>query len=48
MNAVLAAWIDHISNAASVVLPMLFCIPARGGAGIYACGQAAQEIGFSR
>jgi len=48
MNAVLAAWIDHISNAASVVLPMLFCIPAPGGAGIYACGQAVEEIGFSR
>jgi hypothetical protein len=30
------------------ILPMLFCIPARGGAGIYACGQAAEEIGFSR
>jgi hypothetical protein len=23
------------------------CIPARGGAGIYACGKAAEQIGFS-
>jgi hypothetical protein len=22
--------------------------PSRGGAGIYACGEAAEEIGFSR
>jgi len=30
------------------ILPHASCIPAPGGAGIYACGQAAEEIGFSR
>jgi len=26
----------------------IFCVPTQGGAGIYACGEAAEEIGFSR
>jgi hypothetical protein len=35
-------------GAGIYAVPMNCCIPSRGGAGIDACGQAAEEIGFSR
>jgi hypothetical protein len=30
------------------ILPHAVLYPSTGGAGIYACGQAVEEIGFSR